>query len=88
MLCADEMLHVVSCCVLCAAAVDCVASCELQLSDMWQGLAGDIVSREFSLVPAVERGEVYPSGSVGQLRVTLVAARALKTLREQSSSSQ
>jgi hypothetical protein len=54
---------------------------------MWQGLSGDIVSREFSLVPAVERAEVYPSGSVGQLRVTLVAARALKTLREQSSSS-
>lgn len=60
-------------------AVDCVASCELQLS----GMSQDIISREFSLMPAVERAAVYPSGSVGQLRLTLVASRALKTLQEQ-----
>lgn len=71
------------CCLARCIAVDCVASCELQLSDVWQGLSGDVISRECSLVPAVERAEVYPSGSVGQLRVTLVAARALKTLLEQ-----
>lgn len=57
-------------------AVDCVASCELQLS----GMSSDIISREFELVPAAERAAVYPSGSVGRLRLTLVASQALKTL--------
>lgn len=72
-------------CLLCA--VDCVASCELQLSDIWQGLSGDIISREFPLVPAAERAAAYPCGSVGQLMLTLVAARALRTLLEACSSS-
>lgn len=74
--------------------VDCVASCELQLSELWrQGHSssaaattsaggGDIISREFTLVPAAEKAGAYTvSGCVGSLRLTLVAARALKTLR-------
>jgi hypothetical protein len=49
---------------------------------MWQGLSGDIISREFSLEPAAERAAAYSSGgSVGQLRLTLVVARAIATLR-------
>jgi hypothetical protein len=66
------------CVYLCAPcpAVDCVASCELQLS----GMSTDVISREFELVPAAERAAVYPSGSVGRLGLTLVASQALKTL--------
>jgi hypothetical protein len=66
------------CVYLCSPcpAVDCVASCELQLS----GMSADVISREFELVPAAERAAVYPSGSVGRLRLTLVASQALKTL--------
>lgn len=59
-----------------------MASCELQLSDIWAGAAGDMISREVVLFPAAERAALYPSGCAGQLRITLVAARALSNLRQ------
>jgi hypothetical protein len=65
------------------ATVECVASCELSLSDMWAGASGDVISREVSLYPAAERAGHYHSGCAGQLRLTLVAERALATLRRQ-----
>jgi hypothetical protein len=60
-----------------------VASCELRLSELWAGTSGDVISRQVALFPAAERAALYPSGCVGQLRVMLVAARALQTLKQQ-----
>jgi hypothetical protein len=64
-------------------AVDCVATCEADLTDIWQGVSGDILSEEFRLTPSSERAASYPSGYTGVLRLTLVAARALANLKQQ-----
>lgn len=68
--------------LLLPAAVECVATCEVDLSDIWEGTAGDIVSKYFVMVPAADRATHYPSGSTGKLLLTVVAARALATLKQ------
>lgn len=62
-------------------AVDCIGTCELDLAPLWDGTAGDVYEREFTLlVPPDKRGR-FSSGSVGVVRLTLVAQQALAALR-------
>eukprot|EP00882_Tetradesmus_deserticola_P020685 GHRQ01022349.1.p2 GENE.GHRQ01022349.1~~GHRQ01022349.1.p2 ORF type:complete len:128 (+),score=30.75 GHRQ01022349.1:219-602(+) len=62
--------------------VDCVATCEADLTDIWQGVEGDILSKDFKLAPSADRAAGYPSGCAGTLKLTLVAAKALANLRQ------
>jgi hypothetical protein len=64
-------------------AVDCVATCEADLTDIWRGVSGDIISQEFRLAPSAETAAAYPSGCTGVLKLTLTAARALANLKQQ-----
>jgi hypothetical protein len=60
-----------------------VATCEADLTDIWQGVADDILSQEFKLVPSADRALSYPSGFTGTLKLTLVAAKAIANLKQQ-----
>jgi hypothetical protein len=81
-MCGSCRTHYCTCCCFLLCAVDCVATCEVDLSDIWRGASGDISSSELLLVPSPEKAAQYTSAGVtGQLRVTFIAARALATLR-------
>lgn len=62
-------------------AVECVATSEIDLSGIWQGTNPDVIRQAYTLLPAVERVHKYPSGHVGSVCLTLVAAKALASLR-------
>lgn len=62
-------------------AVDCVATCEVNLSNIWEGLGGDMVDQAFELTPSADRMQTYSTGCMGSVQVTLYAAAAFKALR-------
>jgi hypothetical protein len=78
-------------------AVDCVATCEVDLTSFWEAAASaaggspssaaaaaaalDFECRPFDLVPTPERADAYLSGTAGWVRLTVVAGRALAALR-------
>lgn len=63
------------------ATVDCAATCEVDLSAIWEGAAGDVTAARYALAPTPERADAYPGGSAGEVALTIAAARALRTLR-------
>lgn len=68
------------------ATVDCVATCEADLTAIWQGETGDILSQEFKLAPSADRAMNYPLGYTGTLTLTLVAAKAIANLKQHHNS--
>ncbi|WIA13452.1 hypothetical protein OEZ85_007032 [Tetradesmus obliquus] len=66
--------------------VDCVATCEADLTAIWQGETGDILSQDFKLAPSADRAMNYPLGYTGTLTLTLVAAKAIANLKQHHNS--
>lgn len=67
--------------------VECIATCELDLSALWDAAAGgaagaDLFSTRLALAPTPDRGDSYAAGgAVGWVSLTLVGARAVAALR-------
>jgi hypothetical protein len=70
-------------CLADVRAVDCVATCEADLTGIWQGVSGNILSKEFRLAPSADTAVAYPSGCTGVLKITLIAVSALANLKQQ-----
>lgn len=71
-------------------AVECVATCEIDLSEIWVAAAAggaaaaaacDQDAAPYELVPTPERAGAYSGGVAGTVVLTLVAGRALAALR-------